>query len=96
MQTPVSASTPDRILRECDCPPWVERCAHIDGHWLTLHRDNTAEELWSVCGDSGPQVLSQSGNIHEWPRETWRIGLSLEAALAAFHEAEEALLRGEL
>ena len=29
----------ERILRECDCPPWVVRCAHTDGQMLVIIDD---------------------------------------------------------
>lgn len=28
----------DRILRECDCPSWIERCSHFDGRGVVLGR----------------------------------------------------------
>lgn len=34
--SPAAGIAPDRILRECHCPPWVVRCAHVDDVSLAL------------------------------------------------------------
>ena len=77
------------------CAPgdWVLRCAHFDGQWVILHRFCLR---WYVCYGTGV------GPGREWPHLNYGAanhyhGGSDEAeALAAFHEAEEKLLRGDL
>lgn len=80
--------------RECDCPEWVERCAHFGGKWLALHLAPLGQ-CWAVCWGLEPPTYIPYGV----PGHVDHVGV-LEfdeaAALAAFHDAEARLLNGEL
>ena len=78
------------------CGDWVLRCAHFDGRWVILHGIRYEHfTRWYVCfgtgvgpGGEGEHIASGAPNIGYYDDEA--------AALAAFHEAEEKLLRGDL
>ena len=78
------------------CAPggWVLRCAHFDGRWVILHGYRYQLSIdWFVCYGTGV------GPGREWPHLNYGAanhyhgGSDEAAALAAFHEAEEKLLR---
>lgn len=99
-----------RNVRECDCPEWVQRCAHFsDGRRLLLA--NALHKSGEYCLDNHPRfrysVYSIDGNWHScacgcgikriWnPQRVQHFGVtnSEADALAVFYAAEEALLAG--
>jgi len=110
MQAPANAPETERILRECDCPPWVERCAHFpDGRILglvTAHPlPSTHSDLCAVNGDGFTVRFVGVFYCDYCGDETGVFGqnfyrdattdASYHEALAAFHAAEETLLRGD-
>ena len=48
--TTEAPAPPDRILRECDCPPWVVRCVHIEDRILVM-TDNSVAVPGCVCAN---------------------------------------------
>lgn len=96
-QTPLAA--PDRIHRECDCPEWVERCAHFMDQYLIIHPGTNG--YFAVCGGDvvsfrekrtrpGVQIGAHTDDFIRFYG-----GYNHDAALAAFHDAEQSLLRGD-
>ena len=88
--------------RECDCPEWVTRCAHIAAKILCYSprpsvmpcpcalRDGVAFVVYDrSC--VGPCPVNGSLTHVEWERRHYA-GNSEAAALAAFHAAEAELL----
>jgi hypothetical protein len=112
MERPAHAPTVDRIHRECDCPPWVLKCVHWEGRRVLLgdieltcisHQirasaryavDAHEQRRWfhASCGCMTAETPIGLDSWHPTSITTD----DLDAALAAFHEAEEALLRGDV
>lgn len=115
----------ERVLRECDCPEYITRCAHWDGLaiWLVNVADSKAEYLRRIgalfpvaCPGCGWSGWNGSEERHKWwiygpgvpstpecyckVELDWTgelVGLDdYDAALAAFHEAEQKLLESSL
>ena len=98
------------VARECPtCPPWIIRCAHFEDEWLTLASREEYRKVYPevvtpikhaygvTCWHRGATRPSRShpGAI-EGPERPRLYTDDYEEALAYFHEAEEALLRGVL
>lgn len=49
-----SATLPERILRECDCPPGIERCIHFGDDVLWFISDEVLK--WHHCCGSTATV----------------------------------------
>lgn len=104
----MQATPPTSRISECPiCPQWAVRCAHIDGQHLLFEDDlapggctttglegivprywvGTWTGLLEVCpcGCGADDIVDDLDWIYE--------GDSYAEALAAFHEAEERLLR---
>ena len=100
----------ERVLRECGCPPWVVRCAHLgdpSDHLVHLADRDIFGPMSSCPADLLPDVRY---HVCVWDdqREIGAWGTldgpehrikpyrsdSYDAALAAFHAAEMELLRG--
>jgi len=81
-----------RSPRECDCPEWVLRCAHLDDQWIALHESPTGG-VWATCQGSGtPEYLPyDTGHAS---RHHGFASLDKNEVVAAFYAAEEQLLRG--
>lgn len=82
-----SASAPERV-RECDHSTPVERCAHFGDDSIYLD-DWSYEEA-----EIGRLVACRYDVWTTFQGPAFYSGNDYDAALAAFHEAEEALLRG--
>lgn len=106
--SPAAVTETDRIFRECDCPPWVIRCAHLpSGELLILAAPSgpcksSLRAPLPVNGKFSVATIDPyegcddgCGLLLAYPEYVYVRGVSLDAALAAFYEAEEALLRGE-
>ncbi len=105
----VSPPASSERIRECDCPPWVKQCVHIDGTViiLTSAEDIPAQVTKAHGAARGYRVVqSPSLTAHikcklcGLPHRRKGPGFAQSydthgAALAAFHEAEESLLRGD-
>jgi hypothetical protein len=76
----------------CDCPAYIERCAHWEGTrlFLTDRHHPTADDIVRRLSRRylmGVDELRDKGTV-SYPY----CGNDHDEALAAFHEAEEALL----
>ena len=91
------------LQRECDCTPQIERCVHFSERRLVL-----ADSSRGLCPlHSGIEVAVLSNVKHvafdcgcptmtgDVEKHGYYWGYDREQSLAAFHEAEQALLRGE-
>lgn len=95
--------------RECDCPGLVTRCAHLEnGHILALLGDGDGHTCkqrlprypyavmvvygWRPCHYN----KSCKGFFNTGRDEPYYAGFDEAAALAAFYEAEEELLKGRI
>jgi len=102
--------TPERAARDgCGCPEWVIRCAHFGGQSLhfvdsTLfnnpknHRAATDRYQVTHWVDATARPHCEKCGAWVGPRSRLFPQVGTEdyaAALAAFHEAEERLLRGD-
>lgn len=87
--------------RECTvCPPQISHCVHFDGQVLCLAETHSAcHTPYSMAFVHGPPLLTcRFCDLPGWDREKFDlVGIydSRDAALAAFRDAEAALLRGE-
>ena len=85
--------------RECDCPAYVERCAHLGTTRLILARIEGAPAHlpYSVGVASGPPSRDCGCGCGRkvWAVASTHSGYDYDAALAAFFEAEARLLQGE-
>lgn len=102
MEHPASAPTVDRD--GCDCPPYVLRCCHLESTllWLT---DNDSdcdvcaldffppESLYSVVEPADDAIYCEA--CLDMAAKQFHLATDdYDEALAAFYEAEQALLRG--
>lgn len=88
------AATDQKALRECDCPPWVIRCAHFDNTTLAIGDIELAKEPGMIVIGRRFAVVEPDrplGNYHAY-KPIFQSN-DLAAAHAAFSRAEE-LLRG--
>ena len=87
-QSPLAA--PDRI-RECDCPGTTVRCAHLPtGQVLSLIDWELDPPYWCryhVCTNHNDADDDCPGHVITSDDH--------DAALASFHQAEQAFLRGD-
>lgn len=103
MDTPALAPETEERVRECTlCPPWVLRCAHWESSGVVmvgLHgtkHDDHANRVLIVHPMSSWVACRYCGDLHcREGAPTYFYGDDYDAALAAFYEAEERLLRGE-
>ena len=93
----------DTSPKECDCPPWVLRCVHFDGDGIVLtSAHGTDHDNHSTTSSRGVKhsvyLMSQwvncifCGDLCAPFGVPVYSGPDYAAALAAFHEAETALL----
>jgi len=100
----VLGEEPARAKRDgCGCPEWVERCIHFDDKVLRLLADPQAARCgcaiatcrYVVCTGNFRPCHVDGSLTHVLAFERLYLGDDYDEALAAFHEAEERLLRGE-
>ena len=94
----------------CDCPPWIDRCVHVDEKTLLLSSASqfpyrgcplcqASGSAFTVALIVGKRLLCEFCNTPFWfvgNELAYSEHEQLEAALAAFYETEEQLLAGEL
>ena len=91
------ATTPIRECADHARHPWVIACCHFGTAEMTL-RDYRHESYRELYGREGVryEVFAALGTdqVHSGPYWHPYVGNDYDAALSAFHEAENALLRG--
>ena len=89
---------PEKAKRDgCGCPPWIVRCAHFDGDSLFLTDRKISAESAPYNLPFFLSLPRYLGGYNTLPRPYGRVGYYYEgddedAAIAAFHAAEERLL----
>ena len=108
MTSSSTPKSPERILRECDCPPYAEMCAHLPQGvriWLlsvkgareeSVRRNFTTDNRCPECG-ARPMAGVNEGwavfaGVHEPPHCACRVPLSLYPGTPEWALKEEGLL----